>query len=66
MRANVGRQSHRVAHESADTTVPVRKWMNIGQSMEGGAYGEDSPRFAHAIRTVPLSKILHEVVDAIA
>ena len=66
MRANLGAQSHRMAHEPADATVPVRKRMNVVQSMVGCGYGENSTRFAHAIKTVPLSKILHEVVDAIA
>jgi hypothetical protein len=50
MRADVGGQRHRVAHESADAAVPVRKCMNVVQSMVGGGDGEDSPSFAHAIK----------------
>ena len=66
MCANACGVRHRVTHQSADTSVAVRKRMDVVEAMMCGRDRNDAGCFAHARETIPFRKMRHEVLDAVA
>src|SRR5580765_2884619 len=61
MRSDAGLMGHRMAHQTTDPAIPIRKWVNVIQTMMGRWDGHDSASGPERREVIALLKIPHEV-----
>jgi hypothetical protein len=64
MGGDVGVPRHCVAHQATDAPVSIRERMDVAESMMSGGHREDPARSAHAVESIALREVPHEVVDS--
>src|SRR5438270_12143294 len=66
MRADIRQLRHGVAHQAADASVSVGKWMDVVEAMMGGGQGHNAACLFERFEIIALLEILHEIRHAAA
>src|SRR5258708_22781005 len=66
MCSDAGLMGHRMAHQTAHSTVSIRKWVNVIQTVMSRWDGHDSAGRPEMREVIALLKISHEVRHTLA
>src|SRR5258705_260099 len=64
MSRDIGMPRHGVTHQATDAAVSIRERMDVVEPMMSGGCRDDPARPAHAVESIPLPEVAHEVVDS--